>query len=155
MKDVTIKEAKSCDIALINEIMLNSLSHWSYTKEELNKIMDLYKINEDYLVKNPVYLVYEKEILLGFFCFIKNKFHENELDYFIIKNELIGRGYGRMMWEACCDKAKLLMIKEFKVMSTPDAKSFYQKMGAQEIGFCQSKIRKSINLPLLNYKLQL
>ncbi len=147
--DIVIKQADCGDINAINEIMRNSLSYWNYTQEELNKIMDLFKIEEVYFIKNQINLAYFNDALVGFFSFIKNTNNENELDCFYIKKDLIGVGYGKNMWNACCKKAKSLTMDNFIIMSTPDAEGFYQKMGAIKIGSRPSRVRKGIVMPLL------
>jgi N-acetylglutamate synthase-like GNAT family acetyltransferase len=149
--NVSLSRARVCDIVRINEMMFYSLSYWEYTQAELNKIMKLYSLNEEYLLNNHVYLAYSHEIFIGFFGLIKTNNHGNELDYFLIKKDLIGFGYGYNMWKACCDKAKSLMIKDFVILSTPDAEGFYIKMGAKRIDAFSSEIRKGVMLPLLKF----
>jgi predicted GNAT family N-acyltransferase len=153
MIDVIIKDADNYDVIHVNEMMFHSLSCCGYTNQELSKIMNFYKIDEEYLVMHRINLAYHNKIFVGFFSLIKNSNQENELDYFIIKKDLIGLGYGRRMWGVCCSKARSLLMKDFIIMSTPHAKNFYQKMGAQEIGACQSMIREGVSLPLLKFSL--
>jgi hypothetical protein len=151
---VIIKQADSQDIAHINEMMLHSFSYWSYTQEELHKIMDLLHIDEEYLTKHGIYLAhYDKKDFFGFFSFIKNSDQENQLDYFLIRKDLIGFGYGQKMWEVCCDKAKSCRMKDFIIISNPYAEGFYQKMGAKKIGSRPSTIRLGASLPVLKFSL--
>lgn len=149
--NILLKEADYADIDSINEIMRNSLSYWDFTPEQLNSVMDLFQIDEKYLLSNRIYLAYDESILFGFFSFVKNSDNEDELNCFYIRKDLIGSGYGKNMWEVCCKKASSLGMESFIIMSTPSADGFYEKMGAKKFGSRPSKIRKGVILPLLRF----
>lgn len=149
--DIFTKIATNDDIIFINKVLHHSLSYWPYTKEQLDKILELFKINETYLSKQPVYLTYRDNLFIGFFSFSAKNNQENELDYFIIDHNLIGHGHGKIMWQTCCNIASSLAMKEFIIMSTPEANGFYQKMGAQQIGQHPSAVRENVFMPIFKF----
>lgn len=149
--NITTKTATLHDIDFINEVLRHSLSHWPYTNEQLDQFLKLFKVSEGYLSKEPIYLAYLDNLFLGFFCFSVNDKQEHELDYFIIAHDLIGRGYGKAMWCAFCAIARSRGVKELIIYSTPEAKGFYEKMGAQQIGEHPSAVRKDVMMPVFKF----
>lgn len=150
---IITKIATKNDIDFINDTLRRSLSYWPYTHEQLDQFLKLFKVSEVYLTKQPIYLAYLDDLFLGFFCFSVNDKQENELDYFIIEHDLIGRGYGKAMWRAFCAIAHSRGVKELIIFSTPEAKGFYEKMGAQQIGEHPSAVRKNVLMPVFKLTL--
>lgn len=152
--ELNLKQPRKASIILINELFRQSIAHWGYSQEELKKIMNLYSITTDYLKNHLVYLVFEHKKLIGFFSFTQTDLKENELDYFFINHKLIGKGYGKKMWEVCCEHARSVGMQDFLILSNPNAIGFYYKLGAEKVGSRASRIFIGENLPLLRYCLK-
>ncbi len=145
----TIRRAKPDEAQLLSDLALLSKAQWDYS-EDILACRDALSIDENYILKNHVFVMEEDRKMLGFFAFlIKNG--QAALDFMYLNPEFIGRGYGKMLWSHVVDKAKELDIRGFTIDSDPNARGFYERMGAVVIGETPSTVFTDRALPLLKY----
>lgn len=151
--NLLIQNAHISDIDAINHLMLMSKAFWGYDDKFLDRFMDIIGIKENYLRNNTIKLVYLNNQFIGFYNFIIHKDGSFELDNFFLHSDFIGKGFGRKMWEHCCNDARQLGINEFIVWSDPHAENFYIKMGCQKIGERKSPMMPNRYPPVLKYQI--
>jgi len=76
------------------------------------------------------------------------------LEYLFIEPRYIGKGYGRLLWDHLAENCKSFGIKEFKLVTSPQAKEFYIKMGAIPFGEVESLLKKGRIIPQLIYTVE-
>lgn len=148
-----IRIAEYNDLDSINELLYVSKSYWGYDKLFLDQYMKIFRFTNEYLNKNTVKMLYIRSVFSGFYSFIVSKDGLLELDSFFLHPYCIGKGFGRQLWDICCQDARNLGKSEFIILSEPNAKRFYLKMGCIEIGERQSLIKSNHFQPILEYKI--
>ena len=78
--------------------------------------------------ENPVYVLEEAGQIVGFFE-LRDRGEHIELLRMFLPTELIGRGYGKRLWEEAVEQARR-SHQMMLIMSDPGARGFYEAMGA-------------------------
>jgi streptomycin 6-kinase len=149
----TNKKATLNQLDNINQLIRASKSHWGYDEKFLNQYMEITSITQDYLEKNTANMLYLNQEFIAFYSFTLDADEILTLDKFFLDPHHMGKGYGRKLWQACCDTAKYLGKTEFIIWSDLNTETFYLKLGCKKIGVKQSPIRPGIYPPILRYKL--
>jgi ribosomal protein S18 acetylase RimI-like enzyme len=107
-----------------------------------------YKVTESFIEENPVYVVEERESILGFYGIVSDK-GETELEYFYIGPEYIGKGLGSFLWTHLVGYCRENGIAGISLVTSPQAVGFYKKLGAEQVGEVESLVRKGRMVPKL------
>ena len=144
VREALLEEAKE-----LSNLALFSKATWSYSEEFIQACKEDLTITEQYIKNNYVYVLEEKQEIIGFFSFQRKE--AESLDFLYLDPKYKGKGYGRILWESVIQKATALNMKSFTIDSDPNAKGYYIKMGAKLIGEIPSTVFKDRLLPLLQY----
>ena len=144
--------AEEKDIDELNRIAYESEAYWGYDPEFMEKFKIIYRITEDYIRTNPTFVLAKGNCIIGFYSLLIND-EEIELEFFYILPRYIGKGYGKKMWEHLIGYCKEVGIKSFCFVTSPQAKGFYEKMGAVKIDEVESLIRKERKIPKLKFEI--
>ncbi|MGB9976838.1 N-acetyltransferase family protein [Thermovenabulum sp.] len=145
-----IRPAKENEALILSELAEKSEGHWGYDEKYMVKFKEKYRLTEEYIKNFPVFVLEDKEKILGFFGLLFEK-DEVNLEFFYIDTDYIGKGYGRMLWSHLADYCKEKGIKSFTFVTSPEAKGFYIKMGAEYLGEVESSVKKGRIIPRLIY----
>lgn len=135
----------------LSELASRSKAHWPYDEEYLRLCRSVTHVTADDIQKWPFIVAIKQDNLCGFsaVCEVQG---EKMLDHLWIDPPYIGAGLGRtLFWEAV-ERARKLGWLSFTIASDPYAELFYRKMGAQQIGERESKVKKGFFLPLLEFR---
>lgn len=152
-KRVIFRRAGEEDLISLNQTLRSSKAYWGYDQEFMDAFMEKFGLSEQYLQDNIVYLMSQSSRDIGYFSFIFHEEHSLELDHFFISPEYIGKGFGRKMWEACCEVAQELHVEEFTLWADPEAEGFYSKVGCRKIGVKKSPFMPNRYPPIMSFKL--
>ena len=147
------RKAESSDSIALTELAIFSEAHWGYDKEFLDQFYDLYKVSEEYIENNPVYILYSDEENIGFFGLLPSD-DVAILEHLFISPRFIGKGFGKMIWDYMLQVCKKLEISEIEFVTSPQAKDFYLKQGASFIEEVDSLVIKNRKVPKFAYRLQ-
>ncbi|MBM7553578.1 GNAT family N-acetyltransferase [Thalassobacillus pellis] len=142
-----IREAEEHEAAILSELAIQSKAYWGYGKRFLEDCIEALTVKKDYISSTPVFVLEVEWKVVGFFAFYEEETWS--LDFFFIKSDFIGKGFGKVMWEGALQIARDLGITSFKIDSDPYAKDFYEKMGAVHIGSIPSTVWEGRRLPLM------
>jgi GNAT superfamily N-acetyltransferase len=132
-------ESSKNDIEELNNIAFFSESYWGHNKDMMEIFRREYSLTQDYLKDNRVFNMVLDGIIIGFYAL--NMTHETpELEYFYLKPEYIGKGYGRKLWNNAIEFCKKNKIEEFIFVAGAEVRNYYLKMGAEEIKTLSSKL---------------
>lgn len=148
-----LKIAQLNDLESINQLLRLSKAYWGYDETFMDRFMQKFGMTSDYLENNITRLFYVNEKLAGFFSFSLQQNGTYELDNFFLHPDCIGQGYGRKLWQTCCQTANDQGLNEFILWSDPNAEHFYLAMGCMRIGTRQSPLLPNRHLPILKYTL--
>lgn len=118
------------DTALLNKLMREGKGYWGYPEDRLDIFMEKFGINDPSFYNNAFgFIAEENDKVIGQYVF-QEKESPPYLDHFFLDVQMIGKGYGRKLWEHCINQARLKGWKEFIFWSDPNSKPFYEHMGA-------------------------
>lgn len=150
---MNIRSARMDEAVALTDIAARSETYWGYDSDYMEKFRLIYKVTEEFIIKNPTFIIEEDNNIIGFYAVLT----ENDitsLEYFFIEPEYIGQGYGKLLWNHLINNCKTIGIKEFNIVTSPQAKDFYVKMGAVTCGEVESLLKKGRIIPQLIYTVE-
>lgn len=148
-----IRRAKVCDSETLTNIAIKSEAYWGYDSDFMERFKKAYKITEDFISNNPTFVIREDENVVGFYGVIIAE-DETSLEYLFIEPKSIGKGYGKALWNHMINTCKKLDVKKIEIVSGPQAKGFYTKLGAVPAGEVASLVIKGRKVPRLIYTME-
>jgi GNAT superfamily N-acetyltransferase len=151
---VTIRPAAPSDAEALTAVALAGKRHWGYPEAWLEAWRDLLTITPDYLAKNVVSCAEDETgRVVGFYGLARDGDRFRMEDLFLAPT-LIGRGFGRQLFEHAERTARALGATELLIEADPNAEGFYLRMGAQRVGEIVSRVTGvERGVPLLLYAL--
>lgn len=125
----TIMRASVKDAELLASLEFRSESYWGYGSDFMDRFKNIYLITEEFISNNPTYILKDNDIIIGFYGLLIGK-EETSLEYLFIEPEYIGRGYGKALWNHALEECNKLGVREFTIITSPDARGFYLRLGA-------------------------
>ena len=149
---INIVSASPKDANLLASLEIKSESYWGYSSDFMDRFKEIYLITEEFILNNPTYILKNSEIIIGFYGILLNH-DEVSLEYLFIEPTYIGKGYGKMLWDHALEEFKKLGIREFTIITSPDAREFYLRLGATVYSQVDSLISKGNKTPKLIFSL--
>lgn len=149
---LTFIDAQAKDAELLRDLLISSKGYWGYAQEQLEKWRANLTFKAEYIASNTVKLIVKDHEVIGFFALVKGD--SNELDHLWLLPNVIGKGYGNLVFAQILNECDALGISDFYIISDPDAEGFYLKKGALKVGEIYSEPQQRM-LPKLNYKVSL
>jgi GNAT superfamily N-acetyltransferase len=137
---------------LLSELAYRSEAYWGNDEEYMDQFRLHYNVTIKFILENPVRLLEENHSPVGFWGLITTE-SGWELEFFYIEARLIGKGYGRKLWDSLIGECGKIGVESFEFVTSPEAEQFYLKMGAKTIGHVESLVRKGRIIPRLRYEL--
>jgi GNAT superfamily N-acetyltransferase len=150
---LSIRRANPCEAEALTELAIRSEAYWSYDSEYMESFKAVYAVTGEFIKDNSTFVLEQDGQLIGFYGILKEKLQVS-LEYFFIKPEYIGQGYGKLLWKHVVDYCKSVPIHEFSIVTSPQAKEFYSKMGAVCTGEVESLLRKGRKIPSLTCRVE-
>ncbi len=148
-----IRPAATHEFGRLTEIAYKSEAYWGYDSDYMNNFKTYYSVSEEFINCNPTFVIEEDSNIVGFYgVFTKN--NQTELEYFFILPQYIGQGYGKRMWNHLLKECYKADIKEFNIVTSPQAVEFYLKMGATPVREVESLLKKGRMIPQLVYRVK-
>lgn len=148
----SIRCAVTDEIFVLTEIAVRSEAYWGYDKEFMDNFRREYALSIEYIEKNPTYVLENEGDIIGFYSLMPAE-DKAELEYLFIEPVYIGCGYGKLLWEHMITTCHELGIKRVELVTGPQVKGFYIKMGAELVGEVESLVRAGSMIPRLAYVL--
>lgn len=147
----TIRRGEKHESEILTNLAIRSEAYWDYDSNFMENFKSIYKVTEEFIENNQTFIMEEENNIIGFYSIIQDD-RETSLEYFYIEPEKIGKGYGRFMWNHMIDFCKRQNINEIILVTSPQAKDFYIRMGAVLLGEVDSLVIKNRKIPRLVYK---
>lgn len=151
--EFVIRKIRPEEICLLEDIIVDSLSVWGYSLEELVGLKNRLKISEELLKKSITYVVDLNNEIIGFWLQeIKCDLSENR---FYIKQNFVKHGIGTSLWRYVSKKlVSENSLDYITFISDANAQGFYEKMGAVKIDEIPSSVLLGTNVPIMRYNLK-
>lgn len=146
---LTVRRATAGESKALTDIACRSEAYWGYDPVFIERFECVYQVTEKFINENPTFLMQQDSEIVAFYGLLMGP--EVSLEYFFVEPRYIGKGYGRLLWKHLVERCKELGIGEFHIVTSPQAKEFYVKMGAVPRGEVESLLRKGRMVPLLAY----
>ncbi len=147
---VHIRPAETHEAGKLTSIAIKSEAYWGYDPEFMKNFEEIYKVTEDFIRENPTFVMQEEDTVVGFYAVIAGE-KQNELEYFYIEPQRIGKGYGKIMWNHLEEYCMKLGMRDIEMVTSPQARAFYERMGAVHVAEVESFLRKGRMIPRLRY----
>jgi N-acetylglutamate synthase-like GNAT family acetyltransferase len=150
---INIRSAKLDEYEILTNIAIESESFWDYGSDHIEKFKSVYKVTEEFISNNSTFVIEKDGNIVGFYGFIiENNVHS--LEYLYIEPQYINKGYGKLLWNHVVENCDKNSIKGFSIVTSPQTKEFYTKMGAVQVGEIESLVQNGNKIPLLTYTLE-
>ncbi|KPU46132.1 acetyltransferase (GNAT) family protein [Oxobacter pfennigii] len=150
---LNIRSARESEYGILTDIAIKSEAYWGYDSDYMNKFKSVYNVGKEFIRNNITAIIEENDKIVGFYGILTEK-NETSLEYFFIESEYIGKGYGKLLWNYMIRNCKEVGIKEFTIVTSPQAKCFYVNMGAIHCGEVESLLKKGRMIPRLIYSVE-
>lgn len=132
---ITFRRARPDEAERLAQMTMDGLFHWGYDKD-FPELMEEFRQSNlptaEYVDQSPVYCMVSGDRLLGYYGLAVDEEEAFvDLRYFFLDTSLIGRGYGRTLWQDVVARAEQLGFERMRIISDPAAVGFYEAMGAQ------------------------
>lgn len=144
---VTFEPAALAHANLLSGLALDSNGHWGYRNATQRIVNQVLIVTPNTIKRDTMRVMKEGGEIIGFFGLRKNKC--NELSFLFLKQNRIGKGYGKLLFHEAVRVAKEeLGWHAMMWESDPFAAPFYRKMGAKEIGSNICPLNRSYQSPI-------
>lgn len=138
------------DVAQLRRLAHGSEKHWGFSDAFMEKFDRDFNITADFVREHPVrVLVDGAPVAFWGMCHSDGAW---ELEYFYVSEQMIGKGYGRMLWQDLTGWCAANGVLSFRFVTSWQAAPFYEKMGAVVVGECRSVIDER-PIPCLKFEI--
>ena len=146
-----IRPARPDDSAVLTRLAHAAKRHWGYPEEFMRLWKKDLTVTPEFIRRHPVYCVEQRSNILGFYA-ISGEGVIRELEHMWVDPKFMGQGIGRRLLEHALGLLHGQDCTRLRIVSDPNAESFYQKMGAVTVGEVPSR-PEGRTLPLLELRL--
>lgn len=143
---LSIRAAQPHEAEALTRLTLASKRFWGYSEEQMQSWEPQLTITEDYIRKNDVLVAHSRGALCGYAALLREP--ESELvpiggrtirggfylDNLFVLPEYIQQGVGRALTEEILRLCRARGIARICIVSDPNARAFYERMGAVLLG---------------------
>lgn len=150
---IFIRPARATEADVLTALVMRSKAHWGYDADFLDRCRPFLAVSRAMIEKGHVFVAEDDGAALGVLALTPDA-GRFEVKLLFIAPEAIGRGVGRVLWDAAVRQARDSGHRNMLVVSDPFAEGFYQRMGARRIGEHVSEIDATRKLPLLRFEIE-
>jgi GNAT superfamily N-acetyltransferase len=145
-----ILPAKIEESGILTAISFESKKYWAYPKHFFETWKNELTISPDYIRQNRVFVFKDKTGIVGYYSIV---YLENDMDFsgtviskghwlehMFILPAFIGKGIGRKLFDHLRTICRQNRIAGITILSDPNAKGFYEKMGCRYVREIPSSI---------------
>lgn len=137
--DFTVREAQPADADPATAIARAAKASWGYPREWLAAWEPQLTISPADLEWHDGFIAETCGEVMGV-ALLTRTGDTFELAHLWVAPEAQGRGVGRRLLGAVCDRAAIRGATELRIESDPNAVSFYERMGARTVGSVQAPV---------------
>lgn len=138
--NINIRRVREQEHEQLTKISFAAKRYWNYPEEYFEIWKSELTITEDYINNNEVFTADVDGSLAAYYSVVevKQEFMAGQtlveksywLEHMFVLPKWIGCGIGRMMYEHMKSLCRSQGIEELRIFADPNAKGFYEKMGA-------------------------
>ena len=150
LNKIQIRKAQPVDSDLLTEISFDAKKHWNYPDNYYDLWRDELTITKEYIHQNIVFEALYMDFVIGFYSIIENEtdFYTGDifvkkgfwLEHIFIKPAYHALGIGMLLINHAKQVSRDSGITELLIFADPNAKGFYDKVGAEYLYESKSSI---------------
>jgi GNAT superfamily N-acetyltransferase len=130
-KPVVIHRATPDQAEILTEIAFAAKRHWGYPERWIEIWSPLLTISPEFIEQHETYVVNDEKPV-GFYAISIEKDKAN-LEHLWLLPDYMGQGIGAMLFQHALERCKELGARILEIESDPNAKGFYECMGARMV----------------------
>ena len=136
---------------MLTALCIRSKAHWGYDAEFMRRSVAALRVRSaDIALGRVLVAVDGKDRAIGVASVIPEG-ESADLDLFFVVPPFMGRGMGRVLFEAAVRSARLFGARTLTILADPNAAAFYERMGARFLRNAPSDAIPGRSLPLYEY----
>jgi GNAT superfamily N-acetyltransferase len=151
--EVIIRRARPDEAETLTELIMRSKAHWGYDQAFLDACRPLLALTPETIERDPVYCAEVEGGLAGVSHLIELSDAEVDLDHLFVEPMFIGEGVGALLWRHAAGVAASMGATAIIFGADPNARPFYERMGAVVVGETASAIVPGRTTPRMRYEL--
>jgi len=149
-----IRDARPDECEALSALCLRSKAHWGYDAAFLAEVAPYLVVTPDHAEAGQSFVALDHEDrVLGVAQIQPGFAPAGSLDLLFIEPDAIGTGVGRVLFQEAAQRLREAGERVMTILSDPDARGFYEKLGAVFIKDRPSEVFKDRLLPWLEYRL--
>jgi len=136
----------------LTQISIAAKRHWNYPERWMQIWRPLLTISAKYIASNETWTaVVDHEPIA--YCSLTQQDGDLWLDHLWVLPEQMGKGYGKSLLEHALGRCRQRGALVLKIEADPNAQSFYERMGAYQVGERRSEVDSQPRvLPVMEIK---
>ena len=145
-----IRRALESDAAMLTALSFASKRHWGYPDAYFDRWAPELTIDEDYIRANDVLVYEDNQTIVGYYAIVElredvmvsgvKRAKGFWLEHMFVAPRHIGRGIGRQLFAHLRQRCRVRGINVLGILSDPNARGFYARMGCRYVGEYPSTI---------------
>ena len=148
---ISIRRACDSEAHKLSEISLAAKKYWDYPESFFEHWNNALRVSPGFIVNNNVWVATHNNEILGFAA-ISIKETVAELEHMWVIPKHIKKGVGKHLMKTVIEYCKDAGMAYIRIESDPNARVFYEKLGARMAGYVESKPEPR-KLPVLKLEL--
>jgi len=150
---LNLRKAYKNESKELNLIAYDSEGIWGEDEQYMIMFSREYKVTEAMIRDEHVYVLEDRDKIIGFFAIIKRE-GVSELELFYVHKEHIGKGYGSILWQEMITVCKVHQINRIELVASNDVAEFYRRIGAKEVTKMKSTLQEGRIVTKFEYKIR-
>ncbi|MGH2517316.1 MAG: GNAT family N-acetyltransferase [Ktedonobacterales bacterium] len=152
---VRIRRAHPEEAELLTELIMRSKAFWGYDATLLAAWRSDLTLESKVVARDPVYCAEDRYtgFIMGVSHFYRLDDDELYLDHLFVEPACMGKGVGARLWSHAVAQAAAQGLRAVVLGADPNARPFYERMGAVVVGWEESPIVPGRRTPVMRYDL--
>ncbi len=148
-----LRDARMDECDALSALCLRSKAHWGYDASFVEACRPYLRIEPHCVDAHHAFVALDHEDRIVGVCQIDPGHSAGNLDLLFIEPDQIGTGAGRVLFQEAAQRLREAGETVMTILSDPDARGFYEAMGADFIEDRPSDVFEGRTLPWLEYQL--
>lgn len=147
-----IRQARPEEAADLSDLALRSKAHWGYEENALATFARELTLTPGDLAERTARVAESDSAVIGFYTLSPQSRHLIELEHLFVEPHALRRGTGSLLFHDACAAARKLGFSAMVIQSDPNARGFYERLGARHLREIASSI-PGRTIPFMTYAL--
>jgi GNAT superfamily N-acetyltransferase len=150
-----IRRARPEEAETLTDLIMRSKAHWGYDPARLAAWRLDHTLDAETIARDAVYCAEDVDtgVVAGVSHCVPQGDDELYLDRLFVEPAWMGRGVGALLWRHAVEQAAARGARSLVFGADPNARPFYEHMGAVVVGWGDSSLMPGERFPLMRYTL--